>query len=167
MTVGSCIIVGGGPAGIHVAKSIAKFSKGSVDVTIVDRQDYMDWSLASPRSLAKPSDIEQKGYVMPLKSVVKHIDQYGSTTFVQGSVQKIGPKAVTLEGGEMLEADTIVIAVGGKYIFMRGHQKLTMMSCVLTNSPSLYSSIFRSLCLRCHLETAARPNDQGSPYCCV
>lgn len=113
--VGSCIIVGGGPAGIHVASVIAKSSKGSVDVTIVDRQNYLDWSVASPRSLAKPSDIEQMGYVMPLEAVVKHIDKSGNTKFVQGCVETIGPKYVKLEGGKTLEADSIVVAVGGQY----------------------------------------------------
>jgi NADH dehydrogenase FAD-containing subunit len=92
-TIGSCIIVvGGGPAGIDVARAaIAKHqSRATVNVTIVDRQNYMDWSLASPRMLVAPDDIDKYGYIMPLKEVCDFVGTYrrGSkrTKFVQGAV---------------------------------------------------------------------------------
>lgn len=107
-SLGSCIIVGGGPAGINVAKAL---QKQKVTVTIVDRQDYMDWSLASPRSLVAPEDIKKYGYVMPLDKVCEFV----GAKFVQGSVTSVGAKSVTLQGGSTLEADCVVVAIGGQY----------------------------------------------------
>ena len=107
-SLGSCIIVGGGPAGIGVAKGL---QKQNVDVTVVDRQDYLDWSLASPRSLVAPDDIKKYGYVMPLDKVCEFV----GAKFVQGSVKSISAKSVTLQDGSILEADCIVIAIGGQY----------------------------------------------------
>ena len=118
MTTKSCIIVGGGPGGIHVAKTIAT-SKDAVDVTVIDRQNYMDWSLSSPRMLVQPADIKKMGYVMPLDKVCEFVgkrkDKSNHTKFVQGSVSKISPKSVTLEDGTTMKADVIVIAIGGQY----------------------------------------------------
>lgn len=108
-SIGSCIIVGGGPGGIQVARGLQKYN---INVTVVDRQNYLDWSLASPRSVAKPDDVEKYGYIFPLQQVCDHV---GVTTFVQGAVTKVGPKSVTLENGTTLEADCVVVAVGGQY----------------------------------------------------
>ncbi|CAB9523706.1 Apoptosis-inducing factor 2 [Seminavis robusta] len=117
-SLGSCIIVGGGPGGVHVATTIAKTCGATVDVTIVDRQNYMDWSLASPRMLVAPDDIDQYGYCMPLDKVCEFVGlQKGKnkTTFVQAAVTQVGPKSVTLDNGKTLEADVIVVAIGGQY----------------------------------------------------
>jgi NADH dehydrogenase FAD-containing subunit len=111
-TIGSCIIVGGGLAGIQVARGLQKLKgKGGITVTVVDRQNYLDWSLASPRSVVAPDDVQKFGYVMPLTSVCEFV----GADFVQGAVDKIGPKSVTLEDGTTLEADCVVVAIGGQY----------------------------------------------------
>lgn len=115
-SLGSCIIVGGGPGGIMVARNIVKACGGNVDITIVDRQDYLDWSLASPRMLVQPDDIAKLGYCMPLDKVCEHVaGKKGSLKFVQAAVSKIGSKSVTLADGKTMEADVICIAVGGQY----------------------------------------------------
>jgi len=106
--LGSCIIVGGGPAGISVAKNLK--AKG-IDVTVVDRQDYLDWSVASPRSLVSPDDVEKHSYAMPLKGVCEFV----GADFVQGAVSKIGPTSVTVANGTVLNADCVVVAIGGQY----------------------------------------------------
>lgn len=107
-SIGSCVVVGGGPAGVFVAKNLKK--KG-VKVTIVDRQDYLDWSLASPRSVVRPDDVETYSYVMPHEEVC----QFHEAEFVHCAVSRIGPKSVSLENGTTLEADTVVVAIGGQY----------------------------------------------------
>ena len=112
--IGSCIIVGAGPAGLQVAQQLAKLGKGKVAVTLIDRQDYLDWSLASPRSLVAPEDVNTHSYCMPMTAVVKHVGG-PNAKFVQASVETIHPKSVALQDGTVLEADTIVVAVGGHY----------------------------------------------------
>lgn len=115
-SIGSCIIVGGGPGGVHVARNIVKNCGGSVHITIVDRQDYLDWSLASPRMLIAPNDVDKFGYCMPLPQVCEFVaGRQGKIKFVHAGVSKIGPKSVTLENGSKLEADVIVVATGGSY----------------------------------------------------
>jgi apoptosis-inducing factor 2 len=120
-SIGSCIIVGGGPGGIMVARTIVKQSgKTPVNITVIDRQNYMDWSLASPRSLVAPDDIAKFGYVMPLDKVCEFVssgNRSGAAVvkFVQGKVTKVSPTAVTLDNGTVLEANVIVLAIGGQY----------------------------------------------------
>ena len=69
------IIVGGGPGGVKVAETIAKQQQATsainIEVTVVDRQNYLDWSLSSPRMLVEPTKIEEMGYVMPLEKVLQ------------------------------------------------------------------------------------------------
>jgi len=115
-TISSVIIVGGGAGGVSVARDIAKLGGASVAITVIDRQNYMDWALASPRMLAQPDDIEKHGYCMPLDKVCQHVaGKHGNIRFRQGAVSKISPKSVTLSDGTLIEADAIVVAIGGQY----------------------------------------------------
>lgn len=59
------IIVGGGIAGFHTAKALLHGYHSNLDVTIIDRQDYLDWSLASPRSVVSPDDVTKYHYMFP------------------------------------------------------------------------------------------------------
>jgi hypothetical protein len=139
-TIGSCIIVGGGLAGIQVARGLQKLKgkggKGGITVTVVDRQNYLDWSLASPRSVVAPDDVQKFGYVMPLTSVCEFV----GADFVQGAVDKIGPKSVTLEDGTTLKADCVVVAIGGDWwpVYVRGHLEAD-------TGPNNYGKTHRSL----------------------
>lgn len=118
-SIGSVIIVGGGTAGIHMAYEFAKNKNNVVEVTVVDRQDYFDWSVASPRMLVAPDAIKKTNYVMPTKKVLEFVgrrkDGSNHTKFVQGAVSKISSNSITLENGRTLEADAIIIAIGGQY----------------------------------------------------
>lgn len=105
---GSCIIIGGGAAGAATANAL---KNTGVSVTIVDRQNYLDWSIAAARSLVAPDEIEKKSFTMPLKEV----SQFYDAKFVHSAVTNIGEKSVQLENGSTMEADCIVIAVGGHY----------------------------------------------------
>lgn len=114
-SIGSVIIVGGGPAGTHVAAQLAKAChKTPIKITVVDRQNYMDWSVASARMLVQPDSMDTYGYALPLNNVYKHLGK-DYITFVHSAVQKISSNSVTLENGTILEADVIVIAIGGQY----------------------------------------------------
>lgn len=105
---GSCIIVGVGAAGASAASVL----KGSgIDVTIVDKQNYHDWSMASARSLVNPDEVEKQSFVLPLDKMA----EFFGAKFVQSAVKEIGPKSVTLVNGEILEADCIIVAIGGHY----------------------------------------------------
>lgn len=105
---GSCIIVGVGAAGASAASVL----KGSgIDVTIVDKQNYHDWSMASARSLVNPDEVEKQSFVLPLDRMA----EFFGAKFVQSAVKEIGPKSVTLVNGEILEADCIIAAIGGHY----------------------------------------------------
>lgn len=113
----SIIIVGGGPGGIRVARTIVQQSgKTPVSITVMDRQNYMDWSLASPRSLVHPEDILKYGYVMPLDKVCEHVStKKHPVKFIQANVTQVSPTSVTLDNGTVLEAKVIVVAIGGQY----------------------------------------------------
>lgn len=158
------IIVGGGIASMMVATTIVKKTatasaataasaatsannKIKIDVTIIDKQNYLDWSIASPRMVVNPDTIVQMGYIMPLDKVIEHINntknsgggtkkkkkQNGNSIttnikFLHGMVKKVSNKDVTLEDGTILPADVIIIATGGQY-----HQSSTSTSTSSTN----------------------------------
>mmetsp|Transcript_21251 Transcript_21251/g.31463 ORF Transcript_21251/g.31463 Transcript_21251/m.31463 type:complete len:384 (+) Transcript_21251:24-1175(+) len=107
-TTGSCIVVGGGMSGVMVANYL---QKSGCQVTIVDRQNYLDWSPASARSLVSPDDIEKKDFTMPLGKIAEHL----AAEFVHSAVSQVGEKSVTLENGKVLEADCVVVSIGGQY----------------------------------------------------
>lgn len=114
--LGSVIIVGGGASGTAVAAQLAKASpqKTPIKITVVDRQNYLDWSIASARMLVQPDSVNE--FTMPLPKVYQHLSANDNPiTFVHSGVSKISPKSVTLDNGSTLEADAIVIAIGGQY----------------------------------------------------
>jgi len=95
-------------SGVLVAKYL---QKSGCQVTIVDRQNYLDWCMASARSLVSPDEIEKKDFTMPLDKVAEHL----GAKFVHSAVSQIGEKYVTLEDGTVLEADCVVVSIGGQY----------------------------------------------------
>lgn len=108
----SCVIVGGGVAGISVAKKLLnRNNRGTIEVTVVDKNNYLDWSVASARSLVSPDDVEKYGWIMPLDKVAAFV----GFKFVHSAVEEISEKAVRLTSGNVLEANFIVVAIGGYY----------------------------------------------------
>jgi len=97
-------------AGCALAKEL---HDTGVEVTIVDRQNYTDWSIAAARCLVSPDEIEAKNFTMPLDKIAEF---YGAK-FVHSAVTEIGENFVELEEGESrLKGDCIVVAIGGQYI---------------------------------------------------
>jgi NADH dehydrogenase FAD-containing subunit len=107
------VIVGGGAAGMAVAK---QFKGSEHSVVVVDRMDYFDWSIASPRSIMKPDDVARVGYCMPQDKICEF---YGCT-YMQGSVVNIEGDGVTVavageSGPTKVSCDAVVVAIGGSY----------------------------------------------------
>ena len=88
MSSTSVIIVGGGPAGFFCAQALQKADE-SISVTIINRGDYMDWSLSTPRSVCAPEDADKHGYTFPLDKVCEFV----GATAVHANVTQIDPKA--------------------------------------------------------------------------
>lgn len=91
-----------------VAKNL---KKSGLEVTIIDRQNYLDWSIAAARSLVSPDDIDKHNYAMPLDKV----SEFMGAKFVQSAVAQVSEKSVTLANGDVLNADFVVVAIGGQY----------------------------------------------------
>ena len=104
------VIVGGGMAGLFLAKALA--AKGA-SVTLVDPKEYWDFAgvCASPRCATEPADIDKHGYAGPYTAICAHI----GVKFVQASVHKVTNSGVTLANGENLAASVVVVAIGGRY----------------------------------------------------
>jgi len=105
------IVIGGGMGGIAVASELHKLMKDSVQVTIVDARDYVDWSIASARCCVRPQEAETTPYIFPLDKVAEHV----GATFHQGRVASVSRTGVQLENGETIDGDYIVVAIGGHY----------------------------------------------------
>ena len=103
---GQCIVVGGGYAGLTVARDL---SAAGVTVTLVDNKDYWDYCIAAPRLVVAPD--EAADYTPPYAKICEHL----GVCFVKGKVVAVRDGGVTLEGGVSLEAQAVVVAVGKGY----------------------------------------------------
>ena len=78
--------------------------KDSVQVTIVDARDYVDWSIASARCCVRPQEAETTPYIFPLDKVAEHVV---GATFHQGKATSVSRTGVQLENGETIDGDCI------------------------------------------------------------
>ena len=101
---GQCIVVGGGYAGLTVARDL---SAAGVTVTLVDNKDYWDYCIAAPRLVVAPD--EAADYTPPYAKICEHL----GVCFVKGKVVAVRDGGVTLEGGVSLEAQAVVVAGAG------------------------------------------------------
>lgn len=97
------VIVGGGHAGIELAKSLDELA----DVTLVDGKDSFVHTPAAIRAVTDPSLLDK--LIIPYANLLKQ------GRVVQGWVEQIQPDGVVLDDGRTLESDITVVATGSTY----------------------------------------------------
>ena len=101
------VIFGGGMAGVHLAKDLAR----DAAVTLVDPNDYFEVPMAAPRSLVRPEFAEQ--------SVIPYAAALPGVHFVQGTLAEMSSNggAVQLRDGRQttVRGDIHVLCTGSKY----------------------------------------------------
>jgi len=101
----SVVVVGGGYAGINVAKALDDVG----DVTLVDPTEAFVHNVAAWRTLVEP---EWLGRIF---LAYDHLLAHGR--FVRGRAVAVDGRRVTLESGRTLEPDYLVLATGSSYPF--------------------------------------------------
>src|SRR5260370_7624567 len=99
------VVIGGGYAGIHVAKPLDEVA----DVVLVEPKEAFEHNVASLRALADPSWLPR--IFFPYDGLL------ASGRVVRDRAARVEPGRVTLGSGETLEADYIVLATGSTYPF--------------------------------------------------
>lgn len=103
MTTKKITIVGGGHAGIELAKALDDHAM----VTLVDGKDSFVHTPAAIRAVTDPMLLEK--LIIPYSNLLEH------GTVVQGWVEHIEADGVVLDDGRRLESDIIVVATGSSY----------------------------------------------------
>jgi apoptosis-inducing factor 2 len=101
----SVVVLGGGYAGIGVAKALDEIA----DVTLVDPKDAFVHNVAAWRALVEP---EWLGRIF---FPYEHLLANGR--FVRDRAVNVDGRRVTLESGEQLDPDYLVLATGSSYPF--------------------------------------------------
>src|SRR5687767_11071478 len=97
------VVIGGGFAGANVAKKL----NGKCDLTLIDTEDYFEYTPGILRVLVEPEHYH--------KLHVKHKEYLPNTKVVVGHVKKIENNKVVLIGGKKINYDYLVIASGSHY----------------------------------------------------
>ena len=106
------LIIGGSFGGLVTLRNLNKNGgTKTLDVTLVDPQDYWDYCLASTRCLVDPSQFEAQQFGMPLKGICEHC----GATFKQGKVETLTKESATMAGGDVVPFDYCIVATGGSY----------------------------------------------------
>jgi NADH dehydrogenase FAD-containing subunit len=122
------VIVGGGFAGLQLAKIFEANPKVNVDVTLVSKLDYFDINYATFRSLVEPSMAAKQ--TIPLKDCLK------KTKIVIGAVTSVSKSSVSvIVNGtpEEIVYDVLVLCTGSRYThesvsFLKGDDMATTTS---------------------------------------
>src|SRR5437588_4818009 len=99
----SVVVVGGGYAGINTAKALDEVA----DVTLVDLTEAFVHNIAAWRALVDPEWLERIFY--PYEHLLAH------GRFLRDRAVAIDRRRVTLESGDVLEPDYLVLATGSAY----------------------------------------------------
>ncbi|KAL9263707.1 Apoptosis-inducing factor homolog A-like protein [Drosera capensis] len=94
------VVVGGGVAGSLVAKTL----QFDADVTLIDTKEYFEIPWASLRAMVEPP--------IAKRSVIKHKDYLGNVRLITSKAVNISHAEVTLEDGQQVPYDFLVIATG-------------------------------------------------------
>ncbi|MEK6893955.1 MAG: FAD-dependent oxidoreductase [Nanoarchaeota archaeon] len=97
------VVIGGGFAGAKVAKKL----NGKCNLTLIDTEDYFEYTPGILRVLVEPEHYERLH--------VKHKDYLADAKIVVGHVKRIDKKSVVLVGGKKVNYDYLVIASGSHY----------------------------------------------------
>lgn len=97
------VVIGGGFAGATVAKRL----QGKVDLTLIDTEDFFEYTPGILRVLVEPDH-----YV---KLHAKHSNYLKKGKFIVGHVKKIDKKYVYLMSGKKINYDYLAIASGSSY----------------------------------------------------
>ncbi|NKI15883.1 FAD-dependent oxidoreductase [Spongiibacter sp. KMU-166] len=97
------VIVGGGHAGIELAKRLDP----TADVTLVDGKDSFVHTPAAIRAVTDSSLLDK--LIIPYKNLLKR------GQFVQGWAERIDPDGVVLSDGRKLKSTVTVVATGSSY----------------------------------------------------
>jgi apoptosis-inducing factor 2 len=101
----SVVVVGGGYAGINVAKALDDLA----DVTLVDPTEAFVHNIAAWRSLVEPEWLER--IFLPYEHLL------ANGRFLRDRAVAVNGRRVTLASGELLEPDYLVLATGSAYPF--------------------------------------------------
>lgn len=110
------VIVGGGTAGVHAAKSLSRsLDADQYQLVLINPLPYRVWLIASLRLAVSPQE--------ELKEITSKYDKIlsdGEAKFVQGTVTAIessvgGGGSVTLESGEKIQYHVLLLSQGSKW----------------------------------------------------
>ncbi len=102
------VIVGGGWAGMALARKLKKIPKENIRVTLVSDNPNFRYSAALYRVA---TGYREKDAIIPIADLTKNID---NLKYVKAKVNHINrsKKTITLEGGQVLHYDYAVLALG-------------------------------------------------------
>jgi NADH dehydrogenase FAD-containing subunit len=101
----SVVVVGGGYGGINAAKALDDVA----DVTLIDPKEAFVHNVASWRALVDPEWLER--IFFPYEHLLAH------GRFLRDRAVAVDGRRVTLESGDVLEPDYLVLATGSAYPF--------------------------------------------------
>ena len=117
------VVIGGSGAGLFVIKDLLKATTPQqVQVTLVEKQESWYYTLATPRAVL---DAEfAKTVVFPYSSLFSSANQ---GQVVHSTVTRVDPatKTVTLENGNVLNYDHLVVASGTSYTLFKPERSTT------------------------------------------
>jgi len=96
------VIIGGGFAGSYCARRL----ENNFEVTLIDREDYFEFTPSIIRALVEPEHIS--------KITVLHQEYLKKVKIVKGEAEEISPKMVMANGKEY-QYDFLIICSGSKY----------------------------------------------------
>lgn len=97
------VVVGGGYVGFEVAKEL----DAHADVTLIEQREAFVQPPAAIRALVQPGLLDQ--IILPYDKLLKH------GKVLRGRAVSISQSDVTLEAGDLVPADIIIIATGSSY----------------------------------------------------
>ncbi|KAK7014742.1 hypothetical protein VNI00_019294 [Paramarasmius palmivorus] len=112
------LIVGGGIAGINLARTLSKsFEPAKFNIILVNPRPYILFLIPALRMVVSDQDHLEDQILVPYDKLFHN----SNGTFVQGEVVKINQEPgassgeVVLDNGESLDYDILVLATGGKW----------------------------------------------------